>query len=260
MRRAILVHLVPALFEPADLRGGVAVVIDVLRATSTIVHALAAGAKAVVPCGEIDEARQVAAQSPRGSVLLGGEREGLRIPGFDLGNSPADYAPDVVADKKIIFTTTNGTRALIRAREARRVLIGALSNLSAVADLLSAEGGPVHLVCAGTAGRVTLEDVLCAGAIAHRLESAVRDADLSDDATRLALNLYETCGRDYDRLLATLRQSRGGRNLIDCNLEADIATCAVQNKFDIVPELMCDVWEILEKNEKKWTEKLMTEK
>jgi 2-phosphosulfolactate phosphatase len=244
MSRAIHVHLLPALFEPADLRGGVAVVIDVLRATSTIIHALAAGAKAVIPCGEIDEARHVAARSPRGSVLLGGEREGLRIPGFDLGNSPADYTPEVVAGKKIIFTTTNGTQALIRARQARRVLIGAFSNLKAVADLLADETGTVHLVCAGTAGRVTLEDVLCAGAIADWVAVVVRGADDSDDATRLALNLYVTRGRDSDRLLATLRQSRGGRNLIDCNLEADIATCAAQNKFDIVPELMCDRREI----------------
>src|SRR5260221_2263163 len=129
MPRPIFVHLVPALFEPADLRGGVAVVIDVLRATSTIVHALAAGAKAVIPCGEIDEARQVAARSPAGSVLLGGERKGLRIPGIDLGNSPTDYTPDVVTGKKIIFTTTNGTRALIRARDARRGAVGAAPHL-----------------------------------------------------------------------------------------------------------------------------------
>jgi 2-phosphosulfolactate phosphatase len=249
MSRPILVHLLPAHFEPSDLRGGVAVVMDVLRATSTIIQALAAGAESVVPCGEIDEARKLADRSPPGTVLLGGERGGLKIPGFDFGNSPGEYTRDAVTGKTLIFTTTNGTRALLRAREARRVLIGALSNLGAVAELLAAETGPVHLVCAGTGGHVTLEDILCAGAIAHWFNLAASDADSGDDATQLALTLFTSSGQDYDRahedrVLATLRQSRGGRNLIDCGLENDIAACAEQDKFDIVPELSRNPWEI----------------
>lgn len=249
MSRHILVHLLPQLFEPADLRDGVAVVIDVLRATSTIIHALAAGAKGVVPCGTIDEARQMAGDAAPGTFLLGGEREGLKIPGFDLGNSPTDYTPAVVAGKKVIFTTTNGTAALLRAQDARRVLIGALTNLSAVVEMLSQETGPVHLVCAGTNGRVTLEDVLCAGGIAHWLNLAVDDADANDDATQLALDLYAASGQDYDRVhedrvQATLWKSHGGRNLIDCGLAADIAVCAEQDKLDIVPELSRQPWEI----------------
>src|SRR5262245_7977597 len=249
MTRPILVHLLPTLFQPADLRGGVAVVIDVLRATSTIIHALAAGASSIIPCGEIDEARNTAKKFPRGTVLLGGERKGLKIPGFDLGNSPADYDHKVVAGKTVIFTTTNGTRALLQAKEARRVVFGALSNVGAVVDLLAAETGPVHLVCAGTNGQITLEDALCAGAIAHWLNLAVADADAGDDATALALSLFASCGHEYDRVhedrvLAILRQSRGGCNLIDCGLAADIAVCAEENKFDIVPELSRDPWEI----------------
>jgi 2-phosphosulfolactate phosphatase len=249
MSRPICVHLLPGLFEPAVLRGGVAVVIDLLRATSTIIHALAAGATAVVPCGEVDEARRLAAQAQPQTVLLGGERGGLRIPGFDVGNSPAEYTREVAAGKTLIFTTTNGTRALIRAKEARRVLIGALANLEAVVELLAEESGSVHLVCAGTEGRVTLEDVLCAGAIAHWLNLAADDADAGDDSTQLALSLLASCGHNYDRayedrVLAILRQSRGGRNLIDCGLAADIAVCAEQDKFDIVPELARDPWEI----------------
>jgi 2-phosphosulfolactate phosphatase len=249
MSRPISVHLLPGLFEPVDLRGGVAVVIDLLRATSTIIHALAAGATSVVPCGEVEEARRLAAQAPSGTFVLGGERGGLKIPGFDLGNSPGEYTREVVAGKTLIFTTTNGTRALIRAKEARRVLVGALVHLGALVDLLAEETGPVHLVCAGTEGRITLEDVLCAGAIAHWLNLAVDDADVGDDSTQLALSLFASCGHNYDRayedrVLAILRQSRGGRNLIDCGLGADIAVCAEQDKFDIVPELSRDPWEI----------------
>ena len=244
MSRSIFVHLLPGLFEPAELVGGVAVVLDVLRATSTIVYALAAGVKAVIPCGEIDDARRIAAQSPPGTVLLGGERHGLKISGFDLGNSPTDYTPPAVAGKTLIFTTTNGTRALIRARAARRVLVGAFLNLGVVVRLLANETGPVHIVCAGTDGQVTLEDVLCAGAIAHGLGSQGIETEASDDSTQLALNLFETCGRDYNSLVTTLRQSRGGRNLIDCSLGADIFTCAQQDKFEIVPELALAAWEI----------------
>jgi 2-phosphosulfolactate phosphatase len=213
------------------------------------VYALAAGARSVVPCGEIDDARQIAAQSPPGTVLLGGERRGLKIPGFDLGNSPAEYMHPVVSGKKVIFTTTNGTQALIRAREARRVLIGALSNLGAVVEHLAIETGAVHLVCAGTEGRLTLEDVLCAGSMAHWLDLADSGADVSDDVTQLAISLFESCGRDYDRgheerVMAILRKSRGGRNLIECGLEADIAICAEQDRFELVPELSRDPWEI----------------
>lgn len=244
MSRQVFVHLLPTLFEPAQLRGGVAVVIDVLRATSTIIYALAAGAECVVPCGEIDEARRIAEQAPPAGVLLGGERGGLKISGFDLGNSPAEYDSTRVHGNRIVMTTTNGTRALICAREARRILVSAVVNLGAVANALRGESGGIHLVCAGTDGKITLEDVLCAGGIVRRLGADGRDFDIRDDATQLALNLYDPCGRDYDRALNVLRASRGGRNLIDCGLEADIALCAREDQFTIVPELFQDNWEI----------------
>jgi 2-phosphosulfolactate phosphatase len=149
-----------------------------------------------------------------------------------------------VRSKRIIFTTTNGTRALIRAQEARRVLIGAISNLSAIVEALEHESGPVHLVCAGTDGKITLEDVLCAGGIARWLHLSAGDFDVAEDATLLAISLFETCGRDYDRVLETLRNSRGGRNLIACGLESDIALCAEQDRFDFVPELVREAWEV----------------
>lgn len=244
MTRPILVHLLPALVEPETLRDGVAVVIDVLRATTTIVEALAHGAAAVVPCGEIDQARRLATEASQGTALLAGERRGLPIPGFDLGNSPAEFSQKAVHGKRIIMTTTNGTRALIAAKPARRVLVGALSNLSALVERLGEESGPVHLICAGTDGRITLEDALCAGGIARWLHLSGADSDAGDDSTQLAVNLYETCGRDYDRAYDLLRASRGGRNLIDCGLDADIADCADQDRFDIVPELLLDRWEI----------------
>ncbi|MBS0262061.1 MAG: 2-phosphosulfolactate phosphatase, partial [Planctomycetes bacterium] len=175
---------------------------------------------------------------------LGGERGGLRISGFDLGNSPAEYATDQVAGRTIVFTTTNGTRALIRARQARRVLVGALLNLEAVARTLAAEVAAIHLVCAGTDRRITLEDVLCAGGIVQRLAGTGTGYDLRDDATQLALHLYRSQGQSYEEALAVFRSSLGGRNLLDCGLEADIALCALADQFPIVPELCVKNWEI----------------
>src|SRR6185436_10147310 len=116
--------LLPALAEPGDLAGRTVVVIDVLRATTTIITALAAGATQVVPCQEIEEARRLAGQfSP--PAITGGERGGRQIPGFDLGNSPRAYTRKRVGGRPVVFTTTNGTRAMLRCREAGRVLIGA---------------------------------------------------------------------------------------------------------------------------------------
>src|SRR5438874_11853400 len=127
--RQIDVYLLPALVEPAELAGKTVVVIDVLRATTTIITALANGATQVIPCLEIDEARKAAADfgSP---AILGGERGGRPIAGFDLGNSPAEYSREQVAGKTVVFTTTNGTRALLRCKAARRVLLGAFISFS----------------------------------------------------------------------------------------------------------------------------------
>jgi len=244
MSSPIQVHLLPALIEPDALRDATAVVIDVLRATSTIVHALAQGALGVIPCAGIDEAQRLAEQQLPGTALLAGERCGLPIPGFDLGNSPNEFSAQAVQGKKIFMTTTNGTRALIAAKTARRVLVAALTNLSQVVVEARQQAGPVHLVCAGTDGRITLEDALCAGGIARWLQHFGDDMDASDDATQLAINLYETHGPDYDRTFDLLRASRGGRNLIDCGLGDDISNCARQDRFDVVPELFVEDWEI----------------
>lgn len=252
MTRDVKVHLLPMLFEPEEVRGGIAVIIDVLRASTTIVHALAHGAKAVIPAGEVDESRRIAADYPkdsvpRDSVLLGGEREGVLIEGFDLDNNPFAYSPEVVADKTIVFTTSNGTRALLRAGEADRILIGSFVNLQAVVNVLAADSRPIHLVCAGTQGKITLEDVLCAGGICHRLQlwsddhGAGDDFDCDDDQTQLALDEYwfrAASPEDNDSapILEAISLSRGGRNCQRLGFDDQIARAATYDLFDIVPE------------------------
>ena len=127
----VYVHLLPKLIPHGSLRGGVAVVVDVLRATTVMVQALAAGCEAIIPCGEIDEAKEVAASLPAGTALLVGERQGLPIPGFDLGNSPGDFTSEVCEGKTLVMTTTNGTRAILASLEAERVYIASFGNLRA---------------------------------------------------------------------------------------------------------------------------------
>ncbi|MEO2013131.1 MAG: 2-phosphosulfolactate phosphatase [Fuerstiella sp.] len=228
MPRPIFVHLLPTLFEPDDVLGGIAVVVDILRASTTITHALANGADCVIPCGTVEEALAARNDLPAGTCLLGGERGGVRIDGFDLSNSPTDYGPDVVKGKSIGFTTTNGTRALIRAEKADHVLIGAFVNLSAVTDRLGTSEVPVHIVCAGTNGQITGEDVLFAGAVVSQLLDCSAEEFATSDSARIALDHWrrESGNGSIDALQAALRRSQGGRNLIELGYDRDIATAA----------------------------------
>ncbi len=231
--RPVRVHLLPGLAPPGALAGGVAVVIDVLRATTTIVHALAAGCVTVVPCGEIDMARaQAAALRTSGRVVLGGERGGVPIPGFDLGNSPGEYTPAACKGATVVLTTTNGTRALLRAAEAERVLLAAFVNYSAVCEQLRADVRPVHIVCSGTEGEVSLEDTLLAGALVDFLCEA-GEARLND-AARLAWDSFENHGRILE---GALEVGAGGERLRSLGYDADIRDAARVDRFALVPEL-----------------------
>jgi 2-phosphosulfolactate phosphatase len=233
MTRALRVHMLPQLVEPADLRGRTVVVIDVLRATTTIAYALANGATSVVPCLEIDEARATARQLGSG-VVLGGERRGLRIEGFDLGNSPSEYTRAAVEERTVVFTTTNGTRAMRHAAAADAILIGSFANLSAVVAAL-ANCERADLLCAGTNGAVTAEDTLFAGAVAHRLGSD--EWGMENDQAFLARDAWRAFLADGGPLSATLRACQGGKNLIAEGFDADIDTAAQIDALSLVPRL-----------------------
>ncbi|HEV3138127.1 MAG TPA: 2-phosphosulfolactate phosphatase [Pirellulales bacterium] len=256
------VHFLPELIAPDDLVGSTCVVIDVLRATTTTIYALAAGARAVIPCLTIDDAWQSAAAFPAGQAILGGERGGVKIEGFDLGNSPAEYSPTTVNGKTVVLTTTNGTKALLHCRMAGEILIAGFVNLSAVCHVLaqtsdsnplsprgrgqregerlrSTRNSSVNLICAGTDGEITREDVLLAGAIVARLlengswhlndQAAVaRDAWLRIMASAASADVQP-------RLLEALRSSQGGRNLIALGMDRDIELAANVDRFAITP-------------------------
>jgi len=234
--RLVLVHLLPELVAPERLAGSVAVVVDVLRATTTIVHALAAGCVEVRPCGEVEEARRLAGEMPVGQVLLAGERDGLPIPGFDLGNSPREFTANVCKDRILVLTTTNGTRALLHVTAAERVLLAAFVNFSAVCEHLKLEERPVHIVCAGNAGAVAMEDALLAGALVDFLCCDGVEVRLNDGA-RLAWDSFENNGQVLD---GALRLSAGGARLVALGYDEDIRAAAAIDRFALVPELRRD--------------------
>lgn len=229
----LVIHPLPETVGSAELAGGVVVVIDVLRATTVIVHALAQGARAVVAAASIEEARAVANPWPVEERLLGGERHGVMIEGFDLDNSPWHYGREIVAGKTIIFTTTNGTRALRWAHQAAEILIGAFVNLSAVVDRLRTETRPVHLLCAGTDHRISGEDLLFAGAIADRLS---QEFSMSSE-TRIFAEFWRLHGSNDAQRLQILRESAGGRNLVDLGFDRDIERASQIDLFHVVPSL-----------------------
>jgi 2-phosphosulfolactate phosphatase len=236
MPRDVNVFLLPRDFEADELSGGVAVVIDLLRASTTIVAALANGARCVIPCGDVDDALRIAGEYSAGEVLLGGERGGVRIEGFDLDNSPAAYTAERVAGKTVLFTTTNGTAALLRAQKADRVLIGSLVNRRALVRELLSESTSVNLVCAGTEGFVTAEDVLAAGAIAAELDAVAGGTTSNADTALVARELWNACESSKERLRSVLRQSRGGRNLVALGFDADIEFAARVDAIPLVAE------------------------
>jgi 2-phosphosulfolactate phosphatase len=233
--REVQVYLLPQLVPPGRLAGGVAVVVDVLRACTTIVHALAAGCICVRPCLEVDEARAMAGEMRAGRVLLGGERNGKPLPGFDLGNSPREYNVKVCRGATLVLTTTNGTRALHRAVEAERVMIASFVNYSALCEQLRQDMRPVHIVCSGTEGEISLEDTLLAGALVDFLCETV-EVRLNDSA-RLAWDCFENHGRV---LAGALEIAKGGAMLRDLGYHEDIQAAAQVDQFNLVPELRRD--------------------
>ena len=233
-------HLLPELTTPDDLSGRTVIVIDILRATTTIAHALAAGARRVIAFAELDAARELANSFPKGEALLGGERNGLPPEGFDLGNSPSDYTPERVGGKTIVFTTTNGTKAMIRCRRAQRVYLGAFVNLSVICRTLAA-GDEVDLLCAGTNGQITREDVLFAGAVVEKLTGGDSAPHIElNDSARIARDAWRSLGpasADPQRLTEALLQSHGGRNVSALGLQNDIAAAAQIDRLNVVPSL-----------------------
>jgi 2-phosphosulfolactate phosphatase len=251
------VHKLPRDVREEDLAGSCVVVIDLLRATSTICQALAAGAREVVPFLEVDDALNAANKTDRSDIVLGGERRGGKIPGFDVGNSPSEYTRDVVGGKRVFITTTNGTRAMHHARLAKRIVLSSFLNLTAVVASIKDEPR-IDILCAGTDGGETGEDILAAGAIIQRLMDAggansnSRLSESAVEARDLWKELVEKA-READQplnvaLAVALRDTAGGRNLLGMGLDQDLVDCSQIDSITIVPELDVRTWRIVGTN------------
>ena len=216
--------------EPED--ASVAIVIDVLRATTTIAYALAQGYQRVLACGEVDQARALA-ERVNGGAVLAGERKCVKPEGFDLGNSPREFEAGTCAGRLLVLSTTNGTQAVLAARGSRRVLAGCLLNAEATARALAAGGArEVLLLCSGSRGQVAADDVAAAGCLAGHL--TLLAAAQPSDAARVAIALFDAWKHD---LAGLLHRSVSGRRLHGIGLQRDVEDCARVDAVPLVAEL-----------------------
>jgi len=224
------VHFTRAEVESATLGEATAVVIDVVRATTTIVEALANGAVGIYPTASAEDAAKLAASLGREDTLLCGERRGVKVDGFDLGNSPAEFTADVVGGKKLVMSTTNGTRAITSASEAKRVLVCAFTNLGAVATAVAADDA-LAVLCAGQQEQFSIDDALCAGYLIRRVVEGGTGPFELNDAARAARALAEQLTPDQ----TFLEEVSGGRVLAEIGLAGDLEICGEVDRHDIVP-------------------------
>lgn len=254
MSKFINVYALPEIAEPSKMKGDTAIVVDVLRATTTMITALAHGAEEVRPFLELsqtlDAKKEYCETFPEKSLpLLGGERDGIPIPGFDLGNSPLEYTEEKVGKRVVFFTTTNGTKAMYRAGMAREIFPAAFVNSVAVLEKIS-NRDRIHIICAGTDGHYTEEDMLLAGLLVSRLQHSAgigeRPYEMNVEAVTVQMLWEETFPPEMafgvvkpdPKLLAKeLRKSRGGKNLLEIGRVDDILAAAMIDSVPVVPKL-----------------------
>jgi 2-phosphosulfolactate phosphatase len=227
------VVLLPRDLRPEQIADRAVVVFDVLRATTSIAAAMASDASEIQVFDSLDSAKSAAA-SCRDSILLCGEHQCLPPAGFDLGNSPGAFTPEICNRKRLFLSTTNGTRALVAARTAPQLFTAALVNSGAVADHLAKQHRDVTLLCAGTNGQLAMEDLAGAGAVMSAMRRFA-EVELRDDTSRLAERVFAD---NRDRLSDLLRISQGGQNVLAAGLDPDIEFAARLDALNVVP--ICD--------------------
>ena len=218
----------------ADVQGRVVVVIDVLRASTTIAVALSNGARAVIPFESSEEAVSRSKSFERGDYKLAGERRNLMIPGFDLGNSPREYTREAIEGKSILFTTTNGTGALVAVQQAHEVLVGAFVNCTAISAMVRAAARArrdIAIVAAGSDRHFSLEDAVCAGRFVRAIRRGRAETELNDAAAAVLL-LERKYGNDIPRLFG---DATHGRALSEAGFAEDLVICAQLDGYPVVP-------------------------
>lgn len=228
MSKTIEVCLTPALLNLYAIENSIVVIIDVLRATSSITYGIENSAEAIIPVATVEDCLTYKDKG----YLLAAERNGEVVEGFDFGNSPFSYTKEKVAGKTIVLTTTNGTKALYMAQErASKVVIGSFLNLSALCNWLKLQDQNVLLLCAGWKDQFNLEDTLFAGAVVNTLKQSFR---LVDDSCVMAEDIYLLAKGD---LRSYLRKSSHSHRLEQLNIEEDVQFCLRLDSCTAIPML-----------------------
>ena len=211
--------------------GKTTVVIDVLRASSTIITALSNGAKEVVPVGTVEFAVKVSGGIFGGQTLLGGERNTKKIEGFALGNSPSEYTKEIVSGKSIVFYSTNGSRAIVKAKYSANLFICSFNNMKALTNHLKKLNEDVFILCSGNNNLLSLEDSVCAGMLVNELASEKSQIELTD-SSKSAMTLFKSFGKNILKLLS---ETDHGKLLIQNGFEADLKACAELDSTKVIP-------------------------
>ncbi len=228
--------------EELAFTGKTTVVIDVLRASTTIIQALQNGAKEVIPVASVEFAVKVSGGMFGGQTLLGGERNTKKLEGFALGNSPLEYTPEVVGGKTIILFTTNGSKAIVKAKFSENLFIAAFTNLIAVANHLLKLNKDFEILCSGRGNNFSMEDVICAGKIISEIQKINNGVELTDSA-KASVALSKSSGKN---ILTMLKQSEHGKILIDNDFIEDIKFCSRIGTSETIPYLSSGVLKALQ--------------
>ena len=231
--RQVDVVILPQCVNEAYFKNKIVVVVDILRASTCIVTAFANGAKALIPLQEPEDVRRMAAQLSVEQPLLCGEREGVALPGFDLANSPFEYTGGRVKDKLLLYTSSNGSQMMVKAKRASRILIGAFVNLKSVVQSIETGGESICIACSGREGQFSLEDTVCAGMLVHGLG----ESDTLSDSAHAAHVLYQY---HADDIKGMLEQSIHGQYLTSLGLADDLAFASQVDRFHVVPTWLGD--------------------
>jgi len=226
------IQLVPSAPNPNLLFDRAVVIIDVLRSTSVIIHALSQGALEIIPVTTVEDAFRIAKVFPPGFILLGGESESKNIPGFDLGNSPREYVAERVKEKKLILKTTNGTKAFHLVSSGKEILVGSFFNIGLVAQRCLELDRDLLIFPSGDEGNFSLEDSICGGMLIELIAKKGEKAISFTDASECAKILYR---KFADHLLEAFHLSRHGKELVNRGFEEDLAYCARIDAIPLVP-------------------------
>lgn len=227
----LLTHLI---YDELYFTDKTIVVIDILRATSTIVNALNNGAREIIPVASVEFAVKVSGGLFGGQTLIGGERNTKKIDGFALGNSPLEYKPETVSGKSIIFFTTNGSKSIAKAKFSENLFVCSYLNINAVANHLANLNKDFEILCAGMANTMSMEDTVCAGRLIEEIQKVQDDVSLSDSA-KASLTLNKAYG---ENVIEMLKQTEHGKILLKNGFHEDIEFCGTPNICDIIPYLV----------------------